>query len=327
MVVDWEHHYLPEELILKKGGTKGKKTIVYEQGKPRGDLNPELADIEGHLKVMDAAGIDLAVLSMAVTSDDTEVALEECRIWDDKAAELIKKYPQRFTALAPIPALAGERAFAELKRAIEELGLKGAVIRSQVQGLSMDAQELYPFYEQAAALKIPILIHPSGVQQGFEILNAPYDLNRSIGREMDLVVATTRLILSGVVDDFSDLKFVISHKGGGIAALKHRLECHFGATRSPSKKQTFTRNRLSFEECFDKLYFNLAGDQGWMGSVQCALTGISPQRLVFGTDYPQHFRDEPLKIGTFIQNIRNLNLSEKDKEAILGGNSRQLLNV
>ncbi len=327
MVIDWEHHYLPEELMLKKGGNKSKRTIFYEHGKPRGDLNPELADIEEHLKVMDAVGIDLAVLSMAVTSDDTQVALEECKVWDDKSAELIKKYPKRFAALAPIPPLGGERAFDELKRAIEELGLKGVVIRSQVNGLSMDARELYPFYERVAALKVPIFIHPSGVQQGFDILNAPYDLNRSIGRELDLIVATTRLILSGVLDDFSDLTFVISHKGGGIAALKERLEVHFGATRSPDKKQTFTRNRTSFDQCFNKLYFNLAGHQGGMGSVKCALTGISPKRLVFGSDYPQNFRGEPLKIGTFIQNIRKLRIGEKSKEAMLGENARQLLNL
>jgi len=121
---------------------------------------------------MDAVGIDLAVLSMAVTSDDTQVALEECKVWNDKAAELIKKYPKRFAALAPVPPLGGEKAFDELKRAIEKLGLKGVVIRSQVNGLSMDARELYPFYEQVAALKVPIFIHPSGVQQGFEILTA-----------------------------------------------------------------------------------------------------------------------------------------------------------
>ena len=327
MVIDWEHHFLPEELMLKKGGKKGEKTVFYEHGKPRGDLNPELSDIDEHLRVMDTVGIDVAVLSMAVTSDDTQVAMEECIVWDDRTAEVVKKYPTRFVGLAPIPPLGGEKAFDELKRAVEVLGLKGVVIRSQANGLSMDNRELYPFYEKVSALKVPIFIHPSGVQQGFGILDAPYDLGRSIGRELDLIVATTRLILSGVLDDFSDLTFVISHKGGGIAAVKERIEYQFGKTGSPGTRPGGSRHRLPFDQCLDKLYFNLAGHHGGMGSVRSALTGISPKRLVFGTDYPQEFRGDAGNIKTFIENIRELDIGEEDRSAMLGENARRLLGL
>ena len=327
MIIDWEHHYLPEELVLKKGGKIGEKSTLYEYGKPRGDLNPELCDVEEHLRVMDAVGIDVAVLSMAVTSDDTQTALEECRVWDDRAAEVVRRHPKRFVALASVPPLAGEKAFDELKRAIETLGLKGVVIRSQVNGLSTDAKELYPFYERVSALKVPIFIHPSGLQQGFSILNAPYDLGRSVGRELDLIVATARLILSGVVDDFSDLKFVISHKGGGIAAVKERIEYQFGSTGSPGIRPSGSRNRLPFDQCLNKLYFNLAGHHGGMSSVRCALTAISPKRLVFGTDYPQDFRGDPMNIKTFIENIRKLDIDEESKQAMLGENARELLGL
>ena len=164
------------------------------------------------------------------------------------------------------------------------LGLKGVVIRSQASGLSLDAKEFYPFYEKVCALDIPIFVHPSGVPDGFDILNAPYDLHRQIGRELDLIVATTRLILSGVLEDFPDLKLVISHKGGGIAALRERILYRFAEPGAPG-----TRMRRSFDEYLSKLYFNLAGHWGGMQSVACALTTISPSRLVFATDYPQNF--------------------------------------
>jgi len=327
MIIDWEHHYLPEELMLKKGGKKGEQTIVYEHGRPRGNLRPELADVEEHLRVMDAVGIDVAVFSIAVSSDDTQVALEECRVWNDSAAEVVRRYPKRFVGLAPIPPLGGEKAFDELKRAIETLGLKGVVIRSQAGGLSMDNRDLYPFYERVSALNVPIFIHPSGVQQGMSILDAPYDLGRSIGREMDLIVATTRLILSGVLDDFSDLKFVISHKGGGIAAVKERIEYQFGSTGSPGTRPSGSRNRVPFDQCFNKLYFNLAGSHGGMSSVRCALSGISPKRLLFGTDYPQEFSGDPEKIKTYIENIRKLEIDEQSKDAMLGENARELLGL
>ena len=166
MIIDWEHHYLPQELWVKKGGKLGERNIFYEHGKPRGNMHPELYDLDEHIRVMDIAGIDLAVLSMSVSNDNTQIALEECIIWDDKAAEVIKRYPDRLTASAPVPPLGGEKALAELDRAIGLLGLKGVVIRSQIEGLPLDSKKLYPFYKRITDLKVPLFIHPSGVQLG-----------------------------------------------------------------------------------------------------------------------------------------------------------------
>ena len=322
MVVDWEHHYLPEELWLKKGGKKGERGIFYEHGRPRGWLNPELYDVEEHLRVMDAVGIDVAVLSMAITTDDTQIALEECKVWDDRTAELLKKYPKRLVSLAPVPPLGGEKAFAELERAIGSLGLKGVIIRSQVNGLPLDSQELYPFYKRVSPLNVPIFIHVSGTPLGYDMLNAPYDLHRRIGREFDLITATTRIILSGVLEDFPDLTFVISHKGGGIAALRERIVSRFGSPGAPG-----LRIRMSFDEYLSKLYFNLAGHHGGMDSVKCALTCISPSRLVFGTDYPQEFNEDPMNIKIYIENIKKLEMDDESKELMLGGNASRLLGI
>ncbi len=327
MIIDWEHHYLPEQLWLKKGGKKGERAIFYEHGKPRGTLHPELCDAEEQLRIMDAVGIDVAVLSMAVSNDDPRIALEECRVWNDEVAKLVQRYPKRFVGLAPVPPLGGEGALAELDRAVKDLGLSGVVIRSQASGLSMDSKELYPFYERVLRLGVPLFIHPSGVQMGMSILDAPYDLYRSVGRELDLIVATTRIILSGVLDDFPELQLVISHKGGGIAALKERIEYQLGSSESPGTRPKGTSNRMPFDTHFNKIYFNLAGHHGGMNSVRCALTSIRPSRLVFGTDYPQEFSEDPTKIKTYIENIRKLELDEESKELMLGGNARRLLKM
>ena len=322
MVIDWEHHYLPEALWLKKGGKQGQSTIFYEHGKARGDLNPELYDIEEHLRIMDAVGIDVTVLSIAVSSDNTQIAIEECKVWDDLTAAAIKNHPGRFVGLAPVPPLGGEKAFAELERAIGSLGLSGVIIRSQVEGLPLDSQKLYPFYEKVSALKVPLFVHPSGVQLGFDFLNAPYDLYRSIGRELDLITATTRLILGGVLEDFPELDFVISHKGGGIAAVIERIEYRFGNPGAPG-----TRMRRPFREYFNRIYFNLAGHHGGMESVKCALTGINPDRLIFSTDYPQQFTEDPMLIKNYIDNIKRLELDQAEIDLILGGNAAKLLHL
>jgi predicted TIM-barrel fold metal-dependent hydrolase len=143
-----------------------------------------------------------------------------------------------------------------------------------------------------------------------------------VGRELDLIVATARIILSGVLEDFPDLIFVISHKGGGIAALKERIEYWFGAPGSPG-----TRTRFPFDHYFQKIYFNLAGHHGGMNAVKCALTGIQPSRLIFGTDYPQEFSEDPLKIKNYIENMKALDLDEESKEGMLGKNALTLLRL
>ena len=105
------------------------------------------------------------------------------------------------------------------------------------------------------------------------------------------------------------------------------VEYQFGSTGSPGTRPGGSRNRLPFDQCLNKLYFNLAGHHGGMGSVRSALTGISPKRLVFGTDYPQEFRGDTYKIKTFIENIRGLDMEEEDRSAMLGENARELLGL
>ena len=136
------------------------------------------------------------------------------------------------------------------------------------------------------------------------------------------MVATTRIILSGVLEDFPDLQFVISHKGGGIAALKERIDYWFGSPGAPG-----TRTRLPFEEYLKKIHFNLAGHHGGMNSVRCALTSIHPSRLVFGTDYPQEFNEAPMKIKTYVEDIKKFEMDKKNKELMLGGNGKRLLKL
>ena len=321
MIVDFEHHYLPEELFLRKGGKKGEKVIAYKDGKASSTLQPALCDAEEHLRVMDSAGIDVAVLLKSAAPLDPRAVLEETKLWNDGTAEMMKKYPKRFVAFAPIPPLRGEEVLYEMERAISSLGFKGVLIDAQVNGLTLDSKELWPFYERVSALKTPIFVHPSGVPKGFDILDASFDLHRSLGRELDLIAATTRIILGGVLDDFPDLPFVISHKGGGIVALKERMEHWFGAPGSGG-----ALHRMSFHEHFEKIYFNLAGHYGGMNSVKCALLDISPTRLVFGTDYP-HDLDNPLNIKAYIDNIKKLEIGRENKDLMLGGNAYRLLGL
>ena len=197
-------------------------------------------------------------------------------------------------------------------------------ITSQVNGLSLDSPKLYDFYETACALDVVVFVHPALVPTGYEHLK-DYDLPRVLGREVDLTVATTRLIAGGIFDRFPNLKIVIAHFGGGIAAVKDRLigkGYRFGTLQKP------------FADYYDSIYFDMAGFEGGVVALNCALQGIRPERLVFASDYPQDFTGVNTDTGkgmselkNYIDAVRRLPLDAASHEKILGGTAADLLKL
>jgi aminocarboxymuconate-semialdehyde decarboxylase len=322
MVIDFQHHYIPLELAKKRGlYSETGRTMLMEGGLPATTMHQRLYDLDLQLRDMDEAGVDVSVLSCLL---GWSAPLEECRFINDDLAALQKKYPGRFLGLAQAPVLAGKTALDELRRAIKDLGLRGVTITSQVNGSSLDAPALDDFYETVCALDVPVFVHPALVPTGYEHLR-DYDLPRVLGREVDLTVATTRLIAGGVFDRFPTLKIVMAHFGGGIASVKERLVgkgYRFGTLKKP------------FGEYFDSVYFDMAGFEGGMSAVACALTSIRADRLVFASDYPQDFTGVNTDTGKGMQELKNyiraigdLNLDEAAKRNILGGTAAGLLKL
>ncbi|MFQ5850759.1 MAG: amidohydrolase family protein [Candidatus Binatia bacterium] len=321
MIVDFQHHYIPEDLARKRGVYSDKASFAKEAGLPRLTMHSRLYDAETQLRDMDEAGVDVSVLSCLLGWDGP---LEDCRLINDRFGDLQRQFPGRFVGLAHAPVLDGKEALTELDRAVSKLGLRGVTITSQVKGVPLDSPRLYDFYAEVSALDVPIFVHPAMVPAGYEFIK-DYDLARILGRELDLALATTRVIAGGILDRFPNLKFVIGHFGGGISAIKDRLVAkgyRFGTLRRP------------FGEYLDMLYFDLAGFEGGLTALSCALLGIRPDRLVFATDYPQDFTGVSTDTGRgmkaiqdYIANVRGLDLKEELKEGILGGTAEKLLKL
>jgi predicted TIM-barrel fold metal-dependent hydrolase len=321
MIVDFQRHFVPAELARKRGFYSEKATFAKDGGTPRLTMHSKLYDVEAQLRDMDEAGVDVSVLSCLLGWD---APLEDCRLINDKLAELQKIFPGRFVGLAQVPALEEKDALSELDRAINQLGLRGVTLASQVKGHSLDSPQLYGYYAKVSELDVPIFVHPAMVPVGYEFLK-DYDLPRILGREVDLSVAATRIIAGGVLDRFPNLKFIIGHFGGGIAAVKDRLVAkgyRFGTLKRP------------FEEYFDMLFFDLAGFEGGLTALRCALLGIRPDRLVFASDYPQDFTGVSTDTGKgmaalreYIAAVRGLDLKQELKDGILGQTAARLLKL
>lgn len=316
MIIDFEHHYIPAELGRRLGMDPTRKEAVKTRD---ATVHAQLFDLEAQLRDMDRVGIDVAVQSCILGWDTT---LENCRLINDCTATVQQQYRGRFVGLAHAPILE-EDGLRELERAIDELGLKGVTISSQVNGLPLDAREFVAFYELMRRLGVPIFVHPALAPKGYSLMN-DYQLPVILTREFDLGLAVTRLIAGGVIERYPELDFVFAHFGGGLAGYKERVARSSYRFKLPQR----------FEDYFDRLYFDMAGFEGSPIALRCALEGIRPERMIFATDYPQNFNNNDPKQGQsidgvrlYIEQIAQLPLAETVKQAMLGGTAATLLKI
>jgi 2,3-dihydroxybenzoate decarboxylase len=319
MIVDFQHHFTPRELIAED---PGDRLIVHtdDSGAPSYTVHRLLFDLDEHVRMMDLTGIDAALLTSAagMCAD-----LERSRLINDKASQAERDYPGRFIGAAHANPLGGRAGLRELARCRHELGFPGVVITSEVDGLFLDAPQFEPFWAEAARLGMFVFVHPAlrlNHPQAFD----GYDTARSVGREFSLIMATIRLINSGVFDRHPDLTVHMAHLGGGIAALLGRIRSYqdkdFWGTAD--KGRHGMKARKDFDNYFaENLVFDTAGFCGAIGAVKGALIEIPDSRIVFATDYPQEIRAREA-VRDFVNDIRALGNAG---ERILSGNAGLLL--
>ena len=82
-----------------------------------------------------------------------------------------------------------------------------------------------------------------------------------------------------------------------------------------------------WNDYFDKLYFNMAGRGRSIATVKSALSNISPDKLMFGSDWPYNYEETPEDCAGYIEDISKLDISARDIQAMLGGNAAELLGL
>ena len=128
-------------------------------------LIEQLCDLgDGRISAMDAAGIDVQVLSLTfpgVEQLEAAEAVAFARETNDLLAEAVRRHPDRFAGFAALPTASPQAAADELDRTIGEYGFKGALINGHTRGRYLDDSFFWPILERAEALGVPIYLHPT----------------------------------------------------------------------------------------------------------------------------------------------------------------------
>jgi predicted TIM-barrel fold metal-dependent hydrolase len=302
-IIDFQHHYTPRELFKEDPGDR--RILQYdENGAPSYIFHRMLFDLDEHIRMMDFAGVDAAVLTSGagMCAD-----LERSRFINDKVKEAERNYPGRFIGAAHAHPLGGPEAFRELERCSGELGFPGVVITSEVEGLFIDAPEFEPFWETAERLGMYVFVHPALKLNDSRQFNA-YDTARSVGREFSLIMAAIRLVNSGVFDRHPALTIQMAHLSGGIASVLGRIRSYqdkeFWATAGNPRHGIKPQHDFDYY-LRENFVFDTAGFCGAIQAVKIALLELPVSRIVFATDYPQEIR-APEAVRKFVSELRGL---------------------
>lgn len=315
-------HYLPRALEAALGRREASPRVTDRQGKPFIEYGPRSAvaltpafnDIKFILERMDEAGIDHSVLSVTIPGVDwldPDEAQQVADASNQETADIAARHPARFSGLAVVPLQAPDRAVRVLRRAVD-MGLKGAMIYSNVAGGPLDDPELRRFFAAAAELDVPIMLHPT-----YPVCAPTVSVHGMIeiaGFLFDTTTAALRLVFDGLYDRHPDFKFIVPHAGSLIPYFVGRID-HFGTARPGATGQI--KGRAS--DHIHKFYVDTVTD--WSPAIRFSIDFFGVDRVMYGTDYP--FWQMPLARQT----LDELELSAQDRAKIDYENAARLFRL
>ena len=280
---------------------------------------PKLSDIAVRLKDMDRMGIDIQAVSPAPNQTyywtEPGLGAELARMVNQRIAEIVAKWPERFVGLGSVPLQDPDLAISELTYCVKTLGMRGVEINGNVNGMDLTDGRLLldKFFAKVQELDVILFIHPTGYTQGERLLD--HYFNNVIGNPLETTVAASHLIFDGVMDRYPKLKVVLPHGGGFLAHYWARMD-HAHKAR-PDCRVTIKRKPTRYLE---KFYFDsIVFDPAMLKSL---VDRYGAGHVVLGTDYPFDMGVED-PVG-FVEGTR---LSALEKAQIIGGNAARLLKI
>jgi predicted TIM-barrel fold metal-dependent hydrolase len=173
---------------------------------------------------MDAAGIELSLLSLSLPGPDNAGADADrlARIANDGIAEVVSVYPGRFRGIANLGLASIEASISELERCIDVLGFVGLQVFPFAGGKKAVVDpSMKPVWKVLETKGVPLIFHP-GSPANSDYGN--YFIGGFMGYWFDDAMAVAKFVLSGLMDEFPDLKIVCPHTWSLLPYLVDRLD-------------------------------------------------------------------------------------------------------
>jgi predicted TIM-barrel fold metal-dependent hydrolase len=291
-------------------------------------IQEKLGEFEDvRLGSMEAAGIEHTIISLTAPGvqilTDPVAATAESRKQNDFLAEQVSRHPDRYSGFAAVALQEPDNAVRELRRAVNELGFKGALINGYTNdgdlqhGRYLDDPAYFPFWETLCELDIPLYLHPRPALPGGLALyeGHPEMKGATWGFGTETATHTVRMLLGGHFDRFPTAKLILGHMGEGLPALLWRTQNMFDL--NPFDKKI----KKTLPEYFaDNIWITTSGSFSDNALINAILT-VGADHILFSVDYPY---SENAGAADWIERAP---ISELDRRKIAHGNARALFGL
>lgn len=301
MMFDAHSHWLPREIIEKAHF-----------------FSDAWGDIESQLAIMDKFHIDKALILYPTSDAYKQMGglKEVARVYNDAIAEVVNRYPRRFSGAAILPVDEPKEMVAEFDRATAGLGFKAISLATSFDGIYLDDDRFYPLYERAEASNTPIFVHPQTISPiGYERVKHPL-LTPVIEFVFDTTTCIGKLVTSGVLRKYPQLKFVFAHFGGVMPFIKERFDSVYKMLRGRNIVKDLSALP---SEYLKQIYVDTSGATSPY-ALRCTLEMVGAEHTLWGSDYPGN-----PDVSASIDAIEELDIPAEDKKKILGANIERVL--
>jgi len=321
------HVHVPEaDAMLADPSVADQAKLYKEANELTGEINraqhqtilPKLTDPEVRIADMDACGIDVQAVSPSPFHYNYQYAAEFARdtskVVNDRIAEVVATHPDRFVGLCTAPLQDADMAVAELERCVNEHGMRGVEISTNMNGQDLTRAGLEKFFAKVEELDVMIFMHPIGTS--FKERMSDHYFRNTIGHPLESALAVGHLVFDGYLEKYPGLKICIAHGGGYVPAYSGRFD-HPYHLRDDCR-QVISKPPSHYVK---KLYFDTVVFTDHQ--LRYLVDTWGADHIVMGTDYPYDMAETD-PVG-FVDGAAGL--SDDQKATVMGGNAAKLLKI
>ena len=291
------HMYSAEwfELLKQKGAPryqvkpsrdKPAPLGIFKGNAPFATPQPAHFDYEMRIADMNDARVDMAIVSLTAPNvywGTPAVSLKAAQLVNDDMAAAQTTWPDRIRWFASVPWEHKDLALKELNRAHRK-GAIGVMVLANIEGRSLTDEKFAPIWKAIDKKGLPVLIHPTAPPSTENLDIGSFNLIAQVGFMFDTTLAVSRMLYSGFLDLYPNIKFIASHCGGYLPFIAGRMDMCYDNMKAVSEAVDTPPSELLRRIYYDGVTFQ-------QETLELCIGVGGDDNVMYGSDYPHNIGD------------------------------------